>query len=128
VKLVLDEDESDRARELWHSASAVAASRLIQVESRSALAASRRAGRLTPRGFRASKEELDLLVDEVFVVEPLPSLVRGAADLAERHALRAYNAVHLAAALWLGDPDLVLVAWDQDLRTAARAEGLSVPV
>jgi glutamate formiminotransferase len=46
--------------------------------------------------------------------------------LAERHALRAYDAVHLASALALADPDVVVATWDQNLRAAAAAEGFTV--
>jgi predicted nucleic acid-binding protein len=51
-------------------------------------------------------------------------LVELAGDLAETHALRAYDAVHLASALIVADDDLVLVAADRDLLRAAGAEAL----
>ena len=44
-------------------------------------------------------------------------LIRSAADLCERHALRGYDAVHLAALLQAGGPAHVTFAcWDGDLR------------
>jgi hypothetical protein len=53
--------------------------------------------------------------------------------LAERHALRGYDAVQLAAALELqtvltasGLPALTLVSADAELNAAAAAEGLTV--
>jgi predicted nucleic acid-binding protein len=47
-----------------------------------------------------------------------------AGDIAERHALRGYDAVHLATALSIHE--LVLVTWDRDLARAALGSGRSV--
>ena len=55
-------------------------------------------------------------------------LVETAAALAEEHALRAYDAVHLASAQRVFDRDLVLVAGDQALLTAAEALGVMTVV
>jgi predicted nucleic acid-binding protein len=66
------------------------------------------------------------------------SLVQRAMELPEKHKLRAYDAVQLAAALIIsaqsaqqgipatGIPPLVLVASDDELLHAAQAEGLAV--
>ncbi len=54
------------------------------------------------------------------------SLVHRAAELAEAEALRAYDAVHLAAAVQVIEPDLVLVAGDRALLTAAESVGVMV--
>jgi hypothetical protein len=44
-------------------------------------------------------------------------VIRSAGDLAERHALRGYDAIHLAALLQAGGPAHVTFAcWDGDLR------------
>jgi hypothetical protein len=43
-----------------------------------------------------------------------------------RHRLPAPAAVHLASALALRAPDLVVACWDDELAAAARAEGLRV--
>lgn len=55
-----------------------------------------------------------------------------AVELAQRHPLRAYDAIHLAAALDIttqahnaGLPPLVFVSADVGLLAAARAEGLA---
>ena len=49
-----------------------------------------------------------------------------AATLVEKHPLRAADALHLASALELRSPDLVVAVWDEHLAAAARAEGLRV--
>ena len=53
-------------------------------------------------------------------------LARRAAQLAEDHALRGYDAVHLAAAEASSDESLVVVSADLDFCAAASALGLSV--
>jgi uncharacterized protein len=50
-------------------------------------------------------------------------LARHAGDLAEQHALRGYDAVHLACALQLQGDDTLLATWDTALRAAALATG-----
>ena len=52
-------------------------------------------------------------------------LARDAGELAERLALRGYDAVHLASALALGT-DTTFVSWDADLRRAAASSGCAV--
>lgn len=52
-------------------------------------------------------------------------LARDAGDLAERFALRGYDAVHLASALSAGGP-VTLVTWDADLRSAAEQNGCAI--
>ena len=67
------------------------------------------------------------------IVEVTEALVNTAMTLAERHGLRGYDAVQLAAALKLqaaltasGLPTLILVSADGELNTATVAEGLMV--
>jgi len=70
---------------------------------------------------------------EYRVVEFTPVVIDDAIHLAEVHALRAYDAIQLAAALAVrqvraerGAPALVLVSADLELNTAAAIEGLTV--
>jgi predicted nucleic acid-binding protein len=51
------------------------------------------------------------------------ALARHAGDLAAKHALRGYDAVHLACALALEGDDILLATWDDALNAAARATG-----
>ncbi len=55
-------------------------------------------------------------------------LARLAGSLADRHALTALDAIHLASALSLREPgeDVAFVTFDRRLREAALAEGLTV--
>jgi uncharacterized protein len=71
--------------------------------------------------------------NEYSLIEFTPTLVESAADLAEAHELRAYDAVQLAAALEVnsemnsaGASAITLISADVALNTAAIAEGLAV--
>jgi uncharacterized protein len=124
LKLLIDEDGSDRAELIWNSADVVASAALIVVEARAALAAATRGRRLTAAQHRAAKGELAALVEELTIVEITEDLIVDAAELAERKALRGYDAVHLAAALTV-EADLVTSA-DATLCDAAERRGLAV--
>lgn len=52
-------------------------------------------------------------------------IIRTAGDLAEQHALRGYDAVHLASALALADEELILVSSDRELLDAASTSGIA---
>lgn len=54
-------------------------------------------------------------------------LVQTAGELAEQHGLRGYDAVHLASAIGIGEPELVVATWDQELGAAAVVRGYTVP-
>ncbi len=54
------------------------------------------------------------------------SMAVAAADVADRFALRSHDAVQLASALALQDPDVTMVALDKRLLRAAADAGLSV--
>ena len=76
------------------------------MEARAALAQAARFGRVSPRQLESSKHELDGLLIQLDLVDVDDDLVRRAGDLAETHALRAYDAVHLAATQRVLDDDL----------------------
>jgi len=125
VKLIVPEPGSRQARQAWETADRIVSSSLLYVEARSALAAAVRAGRL-PRALRlrarARLERHWRDIDAAAADEPV---VLSASDLAESHALRGYDAVHLASALALADEELVLVSADRELLAAASATGIA---
>jgi uncharacterized protein len=59
-------------------------------------------------------------------VELTRAVEQHAGQLAGMHALSGADAVHLASALAISDPDLVLAIWDRRLHAGARAAGLRV--
>lgn len=126
VKLVVDEDGSDEAGSLWDASDLVTTSRLSYAEARAALAAARRSRRLSDNGLGDAKRALEARFQEIDLIEVTLQVARSAGDLAERHALRGYDAVHLASALALEAQDLVLATWDRELAHAGRAAGFAV--
>jgi predicted nucleic acid-binding protein len=66
----------------------------------------------------AAFEEIYAELRVIAIDEPL---ARAAGELAGGHALRGYDAVHLASALAVEREDVVLVTWDGALGDAAQA-------
>jgi uncharacterized protein len=127
VKLLLrDEDDGGSARTLIEAMDVSFTSRIAYPEARAALAAARRAGRLAPRAYPSALRDLERAVGSFRIVELHPALARAAGDVAERFALRALDAVHLASALALGGSATVVVTWDRTLASAASAAGLGI--
>jgi predicted nucleic acid-binding protein len=126
VKLVVGEDGSEVAATLWDGCDAALASRLAYPEVRAALAAAHRDHRLDTRSLRTAERGWEQFWAAVRPVEFSAAVERSAGDLALRYALRGADAVHLASALVLGLPDLVVAVWDQRLREGALAAGLRV--
>jgi predicted nucleic acid-binding protein len=100
--------------------------RLVYPEARAALAQAHRLHRVSARDLRRAVGELDLRFEEIDLVEIDDELARRAGEKAEEHELRGYDAVHLAAALRVRDPDVVLIAGDRALLDAAVTEGIAV--
>lgn len=125
AKLVIDEPGTDEARAAWRDASRKVSSRLLYVESRAAVARAARSGRTTRRRAISARNVIDDLWQEVTRVDPAEQLIQRAAELSDRHGLRAYDAVHLASCESVGDDDVVLVAADGNLLSAARSHGLA---
>lgn len=107
--------------------------RLTFVEVISAIIRRARASELSPT--EAIKAIADLRYDfsqEYSSIEMSPTLVESAGELAEQHALRAYDAVQLAAAAEINSEvnsvssAITLISADTALNAAAIAEGLAV--
>jgi len=122
----LDEDGSQLADELWSRASWRIASRLIYPEARAALAAACRTGRIDERAHRTAAGDLESACAAMRLIGVDWPLARHAGQIAERYALRGYDAVHLATAHGAHDPGLVLITWDRDLARAATNAGIAV--
>jgi predicted nucleic acid-binding protein len=93
---------------------------------RAALAQAERIGRLTARQLRDAVTEFNSLFEQIDLVAVDDTLARRAGELAEVRRLRGYDAVHLAAAIRVHDPDVVVIAGDDALLDAATAEGMTV--
>ncbi|HEX5482652.1 MAG TPA: type II toxin-antitoxin system VapC family toxin [Terriglobia bacterium] len=129
VKLYAEEEGSERVREGIRVSDLIATSLLSYAETRSALARKSRSREISRAAFTKCKRDFDrdwlrlhrLPVDEL--------LVRKAGELAEQHALRALDALHLAAADSLQAALRVAVTFacfDGALNGAAEARGFAL--
>jgi predicted nucleic acid-binding protein len=124
--LVRDEDGSDFVRELIDALDIAVTSRISYPEARAALAAATRGGRLVASEHERSKRDLQRAISSLTIVELEPRVALAAGEAAERFALRAADAVHLASALVLTRGDTLVVTWDRALASAASVAGLGV--
>lgn len=110
------------------------ASQLTEVEVFAALAKRRKGKTLTAaQTTKAQRRFTRDYTDLFFQVAVTDAIIKEAARLADVHELRAYDAVQLASALTAnrnriaaGLAPLILVCADNELNTAAGAEGLTV--
>lgn len=128
VKLFFHEAGSQNVVDLVRKADSVITSQVAYAESCSALARRKRDERLTQGEFDTAKKQLDkvwpkmdtILVDEI-----------RAGELAIKHVIRGFDAIHLAAALELrsiGEKPIAVTfcSFDHRQNDAARAEDLIV--
>jgi len=124
VKMVLTEEGTAQANAVTGQADEIYSVNVAYAELRAAVSAAIRDQRVA---LHQRDSVMGLVVnvwDKVFPVGVDWSLVLEAGNLAERHSLRGYDAIHLSALMRVGNPDIVTVAcWDYDLRRAAASMG-----
>jgi uncharacterized protein len=87
----------------------------------------RKGNRLSPAELRSALEELDAIWAALNVLEVTDRLIQAAAKTARDHALRAYDAVHLAGALTFAEgEEIAFMCWDHDLSDTAAKEGFAL--
>ena len=129
VKLYVLEAGTDETRARLDGASMVATSRVAYPEARAALARRHREAGITRGELRRVVSALDRDLERFIVVELSAKVAKRAGDLAERRALRGFDAIHLGSALeveQLTGSAGTFLCFDDRLREAAAAEGLSV--
>ena len=126
VKLVVKEAGSDLVAQLWDGCDGALASRLAYPEVRAALAAAARNHDLDLGDLHTAEQAWEEFWAAARPVELTLAVERHAGELAREHALRGADSVHLASALAIGDPDLVIAVWDRRLHAGALASGTSV--
>jgi predicted nucleic acid-binding protein len=116
VKLVVAEPQS-KAMRLWAEAHAdsVVSSDLLRTELL----------RATLRGAPEAMPRAREVLDSITILTVPTPLFERAAEL-EPSLLRSLDAVHLAAALYLGDELDGIVTYDERLREAAKLHGVQV--
>jgi predicted nucleic acid-binding protein len=129
VKLYVEEPGSDEVGARVERASAVVTARIAYAEARAAFARHRREGGLTGAELRRVVQQLDHEWSTYGIVDAGENVVRGTGALAERHALRGFDALHLASALELrrAGGEIAFMSFDARLTNAARRERLRAP-
>ena len=94
VPLLITELGSGRRRRFWDDADVAVSSRLSYVETASALAQAQRMGRIDEEGHDVALGLHDRLWSQIDVAEFDERVMEEAAALAQRFALRGYDAVH----------------------------------
>jgi predicted nucleic acid-binding protein len=125
VPLLVEEASSSAFGELWSAADTVISTRLLYVETSSALVRARAAGRLTAGRVAEALALLETAWDGFRVLELDDALMRRAARLAAQFRLRGCDSVHCAAAELLGGDEIVAASADAKLLAAWRSLGLA---
>ena len=129
VKIYVEEPKSTVVRENVKQAEGLATSRIAYAEARAAFARKHREQGLSRADYRSVVNDLDQDWADYFIVDVSETLVKAAAFLAERHALRGADAIHLASAAALrkqGGESVMFCCFDGRLTGAARKEQLRV--
>jgi predicted nucleic acid-binding protein len=130
VKLYVQEQGSEYIRRYVGACDAVMVSAVAYPEGRAALARVHRNGSLDAPDYQLAKQQLETDWIRMVVLPATTSTLRIAGDLAEHHALRGFDAVHLACALvgrtaQHGSP-VSFATWDGELVAAARREQFEI--
>ncbi|MEY2427070.1 MAG: uncharacterized protein QOI61_2642 [Actinomycetota bacterium] len=128
VPLLIQEEGTAEADALWAAADRIFTARITYPEARAALGRARRLGRIGEAQLRGAVTKLEEHLRDVGFVEVDRRLANQAGDLAEAHALRGFDAVHLAAAEGLRGEHVIVAAGDGALLAAARSIGLMTAV
>jgi len=127
VKLYVEEADSPAVRRWSGDAVVLATSRVAFAEVVAALARRRREGSLDDAAFQSATARLATDWADIAVVE-VNEIAAG--HLAVRHALRGFDAIHLAAVLDMREAAtgarLAFTSFDVRQVAAARAEGLAI--
>ena len=129
VKLYVAETDSAMIKKLVDAAEMTSTSRIAYVEARAAFARKRRERAVTLRDYRTVVEDFDNDWETFFIVDVSDALTKRAGQLAEKFALRGYDAIHLASAVIVGEQGNQAVrfaCFDEKLSRAARRQGLAV--
>jgi predicted nucleic acid-binding protein len=129
VKLYIEEAGSGDVASSVSKAGVVVTARVTYAEARATFARLAREGVIAPAGHRGVVRALDEDWSTYSIIDVSEVVVRRAGALAERHSLRGYDAVQLAAALdvrLVGGADVSFASFDSRLNQAARRERLTL--
>jgi len=130
VKLYVEEKGSTGVLKSVRSATVVGTSPVAYAEARSAFARRFREKAFGINAYSRLKSALDNDWDDYLTVKVTDELVLLAGDLAEKHGLRGFDAIHLASAVTLHHElsvPLAFSCFDEKLQAASEREGLFQP-
>jgi predicted nucleic acid-binding protein len=131
IKLYVEEPGTPEVYLQLAAASLVCTSVVAYAEARSALARLCREGSLSPEEHARTKADLDQDWQHYLMVDVTVEVWRAAGDLAEAHALRGFDSIHLASFFHLIRTDLgepvQFSSFDDRLRQASRREIEAMP-
>ncbi|WP_053058143.1 type II toxin-antitoxin system VapC family toxin [Rubrobacter aplysinae] len=141
IKLYAEEPETGEVRYAVEEARLAAVSEIGYVEARSALARREREGSFSKEEHDEALEHLEHDFRELYLLRRVSGeIIVQAGEMVRSHALRAYDAVHLATALELREEarelyrrqqqppeelQVWLTSYDSALYKAARREGIT---
>ena len=127
VKLYVEEDESSKVDALVRSSEVTATSLVAYAEARAAFARRFREKAFTPAEHDRIKEFIDKDWSSYLILSVTENMIRLAGNLAEKHALRGFDSIHLASALTLRQElssPIVFSCFDNNLQKASEREDL----
>lgn len=130
VKLYVEEEDSPKIADLVRSSKVTATSLIAYTEARAAFARRFRENAFTPREYKHLLSVFDKDWDNYLIVRVTKELVRLAGNLAEKHGLRAFDAIHLSSAIILRaeiSAPLIFSCSDRKLQKASQLEDLDQP-
>lgn len=127
VKLLVHEPGSEIAHAVYEQSRFASTSAVAHIEATAALTRMQKGNRITAARFEIALHELGGLWQALFTHAVTDSLIEAASMAARDHALRAYDALHLASITAFQEVrPLTLACWDGELRSAASAHGIAV--
>jgi len=130
VKLYVEEDHSRDVETLVRSSDVVATSIVAYAEARAGFARRFREKAFSSEEFNLIKKCFETDWNNFLNILPSEETIKLAGELAERHALRGFDSIHLASALVLRDQSsssVLFSCFDQQLQKAAHNNGLIIP-
>lgn len=127
VKLYVEEDESSKVDALVRSSEVTATSIVAYAEARAAFARRFREKAFTPVEHDRIKTFFDKDWSSYLTLSITGDMIRLAGDLAEKHALRGFDSIHLASALELRrelSTSIIFSCFDDNLQKASEREDL----
>jgi predicted nucleic acid-binding protein len=130
VKLYVEEKDSSQIANLVGSSNVTATSLVAYAEARAAFARRFRERAFTANEYKVLLSSLNEDWGNYLILKVTNELVRRAGDLAEKHALRGFDAIHLSSAVSLcqdHSAPVVFSCSDRKLQKASELEDLEQP-